>query len=488
MRFLLFPLAVAQLKILTPPELAADENFEDGVIYGTTAVFGSPEYGRRTLGRLVFSGDSTSPMCEDDDYNFTPSVDGTKTIFIVRRGQCTFVHKVRAAQRKGVDAVVVVDDVCGSEHNRQPCRDREDIQRIIMASDGTGEEIHIPSVLIAADQGEILFDAMKASLGGDILAMLLWDLPRTDFVAFDFWMSTGASDAMGFLAAARAPMEALGTKVQFVPHFFIFNTSSVISQAGCLAIETDGKVSYYCDPQMSKQEVVKEDLRQLCIWHTHKFVSGSVFIAPKYWQYISTFYENCHPGSTQTRETFTAQCAQDAMHSVGIDVSSVNWCMENYQPPECRANPTVASCKENLVVREASHRAWSPHAVRINGWRYSGPLEPNAVARQICSAFLKWPSECEDAVNDKVPTVGGGGVSFLTVIILFLLLTSVMAVILIAYRQLMRKNIYRSLREEVMLEVRAQMQDYTMLVEQGDAAPPRRQQQQTYELGRFGRE
>ena len=129
--------------------------------------------------------------------------------------------------------------------------------------------------------------------------------------------------------------------------------------------------------------------------------------------------------------------------------------------------------------------------VRINGWRYSGPLEANAVARQVCSAFLTWPSECEDAIIDKVPTVNHEGLSFFTVFLLFGILISVLVLVLLAYRQMMRKNIYRSLREEVMLEVRAQMQDYTMLVEQGDAAAPALPplgQPRSFELGRFSRE
>lgn len=36
------------------------------------------------------------------------------------------------------------------------------------------------------------------------------------------------------------------------------------------------------------------------------------------------------------------------------------------------------------------HRAeaWSPRAIRINGWRYSGMLEADLVVRAVCSGFI----------------------------------------------------------------------------------------------------
>ena len=32
--------------------------------------------------------------------------------------------------------------------------------------------------------------------------------------------------------------------------------------------------------------------------------------------------------------------------------------------------------------------AWSPRAIRINGWRYSGMLEADLVVRAVCSGFI----------------------------------------------------------------------------------------------------
>lgn len=65
---------------------------------------------------------------------------------LVDRGNCSFVTKVRNAERAGASLVVVVDDR------------EENITNVIMGDDGTGTGIRIPSMLIGKDSGRILKD------------------------------------------------------------------------------------------------------------------------------------------------------------------------------------------------------------------------------------------------------------------------------------------------------------------------------------------
>ena len=57
-------------------------------------------------------------------------------IIIARRGDCTFVTKVRNAERAGASLLVVVDN------------NQEDVKNVIMGDDGTGLGLRIPSMLI----------------------------------------------------------------------------------------------------------------------------------------------------------------------------------------------------------------------------------------------------------------------------------------------------------------------------------------------------
>jgi hypothetical protein len=116
-------------------------------------------------------------------------------------------------------------------------------------------------------------------------------------------------------------------------------------------------------------------------------------------------------------------------------------------------------CSTSFLAEQAAHRAWSSHALQINGWRYSGPLDADSVTRNICAAFTEFPDECEHAIKDKMPTISHSSFSLLWILFVLPLL----ALAAWAYKFHVQKSLYRSLREEVMLEVRAQIQDYALL-------------------------
>lgn len=70
-------------------------------------------------------------------------------IAVVERGECTFVTKVRNAERAGASLLVVADN------------EREEVKNVIMGDDGTGTGIRIPSMLIGKEHGALLIDAAK---------------------------------------------------------------------------------------------------------------------------------------------------------------------------------------------------------------------------------------------------------------------------------------------------------------------------------------
>ena len=79
-------------------------------------------------------------------------------ILLVDRGECTFVTKVRNAERAGASLVVVIDNVF------------ENVTNVIMGDDGTGTGIRIPSMLIGKKDGEILRNFAKKKIGATLSA------------------------------------------------------------------------------------------------------------------------------------------------------------------------------------------------------------------------------------------------------------------------------------------------------------------------------
>ena len=508
----LLNICTAQIRVLSPISLEQDPLLDQGIIYGTTAIFGAPEYGKRTLGEVVYFTPS-SEHCEESDFEKYPARDASSKaddmkIYVLDRGGCPFEKKVRLAQRRGADAVIIVDFPCSRQqdiainegHPETPCRDTEGIQRIVMADTSGAHDIHIPSILIARAQGERLVSAItRASSTGEtrtptesqVVVMLLWDIPRSDFVSVDFWMSSAATDTSYFMSQFAQFAAALGPEIQFVPHYSIAQLSpdQVLFYGAAARCMHSGE-SYFCDSQLSPlgEVVVREDARQLCVWHatrnTAKASTGKeVAFSPLYWEYVSEFFESCHPSRNRALATpFSDECANAVMKRVGIDQDKVGWCLDRMQSPACAdASVKRPECASgfHLLADQAAHQAWSPHALRINGWRYSGPLEATVVLRTICQGFVNVPDIC-----NEVPLLGAWHARLSTAMAWFLSI-SVFAVFMLAgwvYRRHLKTSLRSVLREEVMLEVRSQMADYAMLAEDEENVP---RNAKTLEMSRF---
>ena len=92
---------------------------------------------------------------------------GQSVIVMVDRGDnCTFVQKVRNGQDAAATAVVVVDN-------------KDEPLLTVMADDGTGNTIHIPSILMSMADGTELKALVTA--GTKVMVQLSWEVvPATD--------------------------------------------------------------------------------------------------------------------------------------------------------------------------------------------------------------------------------------------------------------------------------------------------------------------
>lgn len=231
--------------------------------------------------------------------------------------------------------------------------------------------------------------------------------------------------------------------------------------------------------------MVEEDLRQLCIHDIYKkpvlkakeeeeieeknkiakafpvVAKLQIEYASQYWDYVEKFLDNCPiegqtAGKIRKGKAFGEECSIKLMKKVGIDHDKIEDCVRNTR-------------KEKLL-NEKEHVAWSPRALRINGWRYSGILDVELVNRAICAGFVNKPEECETLFRKRDPfkayraTMNDSkGVSFLQMFLLLLATVAVMFCSLLLYKRYLSDRMRTTLREEVMLEVQAQMGEYTKM-------------------------
>lgn len=460
----------AQVRVLSPRTLVTQlgSGKARGKIMGSTATFGAPFYGDRVLGRLVWGQSKGHHHCTEEDYDIpTPeeikgaSASHTQArlinIVMVRRGECTFVTKVKVASAKGAHAVIIVD-------KEDSTLTAHDLQNIIVADDGYGSTISIPSILISKKDGELLINSAKE---GEVVVELAWDIPTDKVVAIDLWMSSASHDSQAFLQKFKEQRKTLNEVIKFTPHYHVFSADPTLGGYSGLCWDHEAK---YCaeDPdgsgQVSGKQVLEEDVRQLCI-HEHTRIprtrtddSGvrpTVFYAEPWWDYVSALPERCPVDSEDVNTRFGKVCAEALMTSLGIDVMKIKTC--------------VAETALLKLESERVNKAWSPRALRVNGWRYSGMLEADLVTRAVCSGFVNKPPECETLLAPRDPTVKyhgeveQGGVTFKTLmttgagIVIFVSLAACL------YKRFIEKRMRTQIQEEVMLEVHNQMASYRQL-------------------------
>jgi len=467
-------LVSAQIRVLSPRDLVnafgTSKDKTHGKILGSTATFGAPFYGDRVLGRLVWGSSKGHHHCNDEDYDIPApdmiqSPSGTHShdqarlinIVMVRRGECTFVTKVRVASKKGAHAVIFVDK---EDSKLGPA----DMQNIIVADDGYGSTISIPSILVAKTDGQMLIDAAKS---GEVVVELSWDIPTNTVVGMDLWMSSASHDSQSFLEQFMPARKTLNEVVKFTPHYHVFSADPTLGGYSGLCWDTGAK---FCaeDPDgsgmVTGKMVLEEDVRQLCIHEltrvprsrdTSVGAKGVVFYAEKWWDYVSVLKDKCPIDATDPAKRFGTECAEQLMKSLHIDVPSVQTC--------------IATTATQKLESERINKAWSPRALRVNGWRYNGMLEADLVTRAVCSGFTKKPAECETLLAPRDPTIKykgappESGVTFKTLagtgaaIIIFVSLAACF------YKRFIEKRMRTQIQEEVMLEVHNQMASYKQL-------------------------
>eukprot|EP00922_Rhytidocystis_sp_ex-Travisia-forbesii_P003927 GHVS01005698.1.p1 GENE.GHVS01005698.1~~GHVS01005698.1.p1 ORF type:complete len:629 (-),score=115.20 GHVS01005698.1:669-2555(-) len=468
-------LSNSQLVVIQPASLAAE--FPNGHIEGSTAVFGTPYYGERVAGNLLFFDKSG---CEENDYHFelpkkhqpppTPPVgtddggsarrrrtrralsdydyynnndnnlnqtnnnnkdidgrvlqdnkalptttsdgtdtteeetkqagrhrgdgEGLRTVVMVRRGDCHFVTKAVVAEKKGATAVVIVD----SEGSMSSAMD---VKKIIMADDGWGDGVRIPSLLIGEIDGLLLIN--KLLKGERVIVELAWTVPKATPVQMDQWMSPAFADSNKFLQEFAPYAKSLKHKLDYHPHYVVITLPGDFKE---MCTDDTGRFCGW-DPdkggKTTGKEVMEETVRQLCLWETTQKLNeddpDSGFYSEQWWSYVEQILAECpHKGTAdkdekaskllqmtvdeyEDKHTLGENCSYALMETVGANVNQVKKCY-NHQ-------------FNSLLTRELVNKAWSSTAIMINSWRYSGPLDAEQLTRTLCTGYEEVPDECK---------------------------------------------------------------------------------------------
>lgn len=350
----------------------------------------------------------------------------TFTLFLWDKPFLTVSFQVRNAQRSGASGVIIADNTClcsdaecVAESDNPTCETSEPI----MADDGSGSDISIPSFLMFKRDA----DKVKEQLMDDhpVQLEMAWSLPTPDDrVEYDLWTVPTDVVSRSFLQQFRPIAEKLGDRAYFTPHMYIYDGVRTHCQGNdgenfCYNLCTNN--GRYCatDPDndlekgISGADVVKESLRRLCIWKHYGEQDGVGMI---WWNYIEQFFNKC-----SSPDFFMNQdCVKDCYKHAGVDGDKIDRCMidsggtEKDVPNVFLDLEIAAQTERGVVVLPTAF---------VNTAPIRGQLSSNSIFHAICAGYAAGttPKICEQCAACSDPTAcvssngkcsgsyGGGG-------------------------------------------------------------------------------
>lgn len=324
---------------------------------------------------------------------------------------------MRNAQRSGAAGVIIADNTCLC--NDQDCIAHSggttcETQEPIMADDGSGADISIPSFLMFKHDADLVKIELVANRPVQI--EMAWSLPKPDDrVEYDLWTTPSDIVSKDFLRSFKKIAEALGDRAYFTPHMYIYDgvRSHCQGNAGenfCYNLCTNH--GRYCatDPDndlehgISGADVVRESLRRLCIWNMYGAANG---IGKEWWDYVAVFNDRCAKPEYFSDEA----CLKDAYKNSKVDGPAIERCMIDSGGTD--GDNTNSKLDFELTSQGQRGVVVIPTAF-VNTAAIRGALNVNNVFTAICSGFLDGttPKACMSCAGcpDPIACVSNGGV------------------------------------------------------------------------------
>lgn len=212
--------------------------FQTGGYDHREALFGRPPYGGSIAQSVYYTDndlcDPSKPItsAHPKDVNEKGEVVlKAPFILMVDRGSCAFVQKVRNAQRNGAAGVVIADNTCLCSdsdclaHQQEkdgdsgpPCETAEPV----MADDGSGADVSIPSFLMFKHDADKVKDELKRNR--PVRIEMQWSLPQPDDrVEYDLFSSPTDPVTYHLFQDFKDIAKALGNRAYFTPHMYVFD-------------------------------------------------------------------------------------------------------------------------------------------------------------------------------------------------------------------------------------------------------------------------
>ena len=303
---------------------------------------------------------------------------------------------------------MIADNTClcsdAECQSNQPCEPTEPI----MADDGSGSDVSIPSFLIFKMDA----DKIKAELMSNrpVQVEMTWSLPSPDDrVEYDIWSVPSDQASKDFFMTFKKLAVALSDRAYFTPHMYIYDGL----RAGCQGVNGENQCLNLCtnngrycalDPEddlevgISGADVVRESLRRLCIWNHYGAEDG---IGAKWWDYVMQFNERC---GVDADYFSSPDCIKDVYKHSGIDGDKINRCMMDSGGLENNAPNNKLDLE---IASQAARGVVMIPTAFVNTIALRGRLTSSNVFQAICAGYAEGTApaicsacgHCPDAIG-----------------------------------------------------------------------------------------
>ncbi|CAB9530946.1 Vacuolar-sorting receptor 1 [Seminavis robusta] len=393
----------SRLQVHIPKTLTRDKGYDH-----REALFGVPPYGGSIQQTVYYADQDLCDSNVDTTKGFPERKDGghwpSPYILMVDRGDCTFVRKVRNAQRSGAAGVIIADNKClcsaGDKCKPDDAEEVCEMKEPIMADDGSGSDISIPSFLMFKEDADPIREVLKQNKM--VRMEMTWAIPKEDNrVEYDLFTTPTDSISRPFQDQFKAAALALGKHAKFTPHMYIYDGI----KAGCQGFDGENQCYNLCtnngrycatdpdddlDSGISGADVVTESLRRACIWKIY----GADGVGEKWWTYVEEFMYRC-----QEEDYFMSDdCINDVYVHAGVVKGDVDACMLDSGGLEGDESNSVLEAQ--LGEREASGVVIIP-SMYVDTAAIRGALEFSTVFKAVCAGYTSntEPEVCKKCAN-----------------------------------------------------------------------------------------
>ena len=430
-------LSTSEIRIISPKNL--DLQLKSQPIDMEFSSFGKNPSNFHVRGQIYLSNDENSTAC--DPLNMTLISDEENEekidkfpILLIKRGGCSFTTKVRNAQNIGASMVFIADNKI------------ENIHSIIMADDGTGNDIVIPSAMISYEDGNTIIKYMNENKNELIIVDanfgVVEDENKNDVknVTFEFFFSSSEVRAYEFLRNVSEYLNDFGEQIIFIPHY-VTHRSPFYDKSNTNPIENCVSFGKYCyfpketTVEKNGRNIVIEDVRQKCMYN----LSVNKNKISNYFKYMNSFYENCL--NVEDNKRINEECSQIALVNAGFTQDYLNNCVKEsffsnkYNLAEMIENDNSLLANDYSIQNDYILTTFP--AVSINKKRIKGAIKESVVISKICEEVEKKPNFCW---NNEIVSKKGMSFSSIFFIICFFILINV--IIFILCRNYIQKRVY----------------------------------------------